>query len=272
MARLNAGPPPDIPILRIYSVGGGQKAGPLAGPSRGFPAAFRRQRESDNRELPMRLLLVEDDSMVGESVRQGLHQEGFAVDWVADGKAAELAIANNVYDLMLLDLGLPRKEGLEVLAALRRAGNRIPVLVVTARDAVRERVRGLDAGADDYLVKPFDLDELAARIRALLRRRAGRVEPIIEYGGLTLNPATREASLHGRPVALSPREFALLQALLDRPGAVLSRQQLEEKIYGWQEEVGSNAVEVYIHMVRKKLGQDFIKNIRGVGYMITRRS
>jgi two-component system response regulator QseB len=220
----------------------------------------------------MRLLLVEDDSMIGESVRHGLRQDGFTIDWVRDGRAAELALANAVYDLLLLDLGLPRKEGLEVLKTLRRQGNAIPVVVLTARDAVADRVRGLDAGADDYLVKPFDLDELAARIRALLRRRSGRAEPVMQVGTLTLNPATREVRLKGELVPLSAREFALLAAFLDRPGAVLSREQLEEKLYGWDQEVGSNTVEVYIHALRRKLGQDLIKNVRGVGYMVPRQS
>jgi two-component system response regulator QseB len=218
----------------------------------------------------MRVLLVEDDSMIGESMRQGLRQDGFTVDWVQDGRAAELAIENGVYDLMVLDLGLPRKEGLDVLKQLRRNGNQIPVLVVTARDAVADRITGLDAGADDYLVKPFDLDELAARMRALWRRRSGRTDPVIRHGRLIFNPATREVVYGDKPVALSAREFALLEALLDRPGAVLSREQLEEKVYGWGEEVESNTVEVYIHALRKKLGQDFIKNVRGVGYRVSK--
>jgi two-component system response regulator QseB len=220
----------------------------------------------------MRLLLVEDDSMIGESVQKGLRQDGFTVDWVRDGQAAELAWRTTEYDLMLLDLGLPRKDGLDVLKSARHSGNSIPVLILTARDAVRDRVRGLDAGADDYLVKPFDLDELAARIRALLRRRSGRADPVIEYGSLELNPAKREARLAGDVLKLSAREFALLEALLDRPGAVLSRAQLEERIYGWGEEVESNAVEVHIHSLRKKLGADFIKNVRGVGYKVIGRS
>jgi two-component system response regulator QseB len=218
----------------------------------------------------MRLLVVEDDPMIGESVQKGLRQDGFAVDWVRDGQAAELALANGVYELVLLDLGLPRKGGLDVLSGLRARGNAVPVLILTARDAVPDRVKGLDRGADDYLVKPFDLDELAARVRALLRRRAGRAEPLITHGNLTLNPATREASLAGKPLALSAREFALLEALLDRPGAILSRAQLEERVYGWGEEVESNTVEVYVHLLRKKLGTRFIRNVRGVGYTIPR--
>jgi two-component system response regulator QseB len=187
---------------------------------------------------------------------------------VQDGRAAELALATNPYDTLLLDLGLPRKDGLEVLASLRRRGNTIPVLVLTARDAVADRVKGLDAGADDYLVKPFDLEELAARIRALLRRKSGRADPVVQVGNLILNPATREVSLDGKPIALSAREFGLLHALVERPGAVLSRAQIEEKLYGWGHEVESNTVEVYIHSLRRKLGAHIIRNVRGVGYMV----
>jgi len=216
----------------------------------------------------MRLLLVEDDLMVGEAVRKGLHLDGFAVDWVQDGRAAEIAVEQEDYALMLLDLGLPKKNGLDVLKSVRAHGSRIPVLILTARDAVSDRVAGLDAGADDYLIKPFDLEELAARIRALLRRQSGRADPLIALGQLTLNPATHEVLLQGRQINLSAREFALLRALLDRPGAVLSRAQLEEKLYGWDDSIESNAVEVYIHALRKKLGSDFIKNVRGIGYMV----
>ena len=216
----------------------------------------------------MRLLLVEDDPMIGKSVQQGLQQDGFNVDWVVDGRAAELALGNAVYDLLLLDLGLPRKTGGEVLGTLRSQGNLIPVLVLTARDAVADRVKALDGGADDFLIKPFDLDELSARVRALLRRRAGRAAPSLRHGPLTLNPATHEVFLKQQPLILSAREFSVLAALLDRPGAVLSRTQLEDKLYGWNGEVESNTVEVYIHALRKNLGKDFIKNIRGVGYMV----
>jgi two-component system response regulator QseB len=216
----------------------------------------------------MRLLLVEDDAMIGESVCKGLRQEGFTVDWVRDGRAGESALDDHAHALLLLDLGLPKKEGLDVLKTLRQKGNAIPVLILTARDAVADRVAGLDAGADDYLVKPFDLEELGARIRALLRRRSGRAEAVIRHGGLTLNPATHEAAKDGQPLSLSAREFALLEALLDRPGAVLSVAQLQEKIYGWDDEIGSNTIEVYVHALRKKLGAAFIRNVRGVGYMI----
>lgn len=218
----------------------------------------------------MRLLLVEDDPMIGASAQQGLRQDGFTVDWAHDGQAAELALRTEKYDLLLLDLGLPKKGGLDLLRDLRLRGNAIPVLILTARDAVADRVKGLDSGADDYLVKPFDLDELAARIRALLRRRAGRADPVIRHGELTFNPATHEATFAGAPLELSAREFALLEALLDRPGAILSRAQLEERIYGWGEEIESNAVEVYVHSLRRKLGANFIKNVRGVGYRVAK--
>ncbi len=216
----------------------------------------------------MRLLLVEDDTMIGESVRQGLRQDGFVIDWVQDGKAAELALSNETYALLLLDLGLPKKGGLEVLKNLRSQRNPIPVLVLTARDAVTDRVKGLDAGADDYLVKPFDLDELAARIRALLRRQSGRIETELRCGDLTINPATHQVFLGAKEIALSAKEFAILYALIDRPGAVLSRVQLEQHLYGWDEEIESNAVEVHIHNLRKKLGSELIRNVRGVGYVV----
>jgi two-component system, OmpR family, response regulator QseB len=216
----------------------------------------------------MRLLLVEDDTMIGESVRLGLRQDGFVVDWVQDGKAAELALSNETYALLLLDLGLPKKGGLAVLKNLRAQRNSIPVLVLTARDAIADRVQGLDAGADDYLVKPFDLDELAARIRALLRRRSGRGETELRCGDLTMNPATHQVFLRAKEIALSAKEFAVLHALIDRPGAVLSRVQLEQHLYGWDEEIESNAVEVHIHNLRKKLGSELIRNVRGVGYLV----
>lgn len=220
----------------------------------------------------MRLLLVEDDPMIGAGVQSGLRQEGYSVDWVRDGAAAELAIANGVHELILLDLGLPRKTGLELLVGLRKRGFGLPVLVITARDSVADRVRGLDAGADDYLVKPFDLDELSARIRALMRRQGGRASPLIEHGPLSLNPATHEVFLNDLPVNLSGREFALLHALMEQPGVPLSRAQLEERIYGWDEEVESNTVEVYIHSLRRKLGAEWIRNVRGVGYRVPGKS
>ncbi len=216
----------------------------------------------------MRLLLVEDDAMIGEAVASGLKREGFTVDWVRDGKAADLALKIEEFDLLLLDLGLPLMNGFEVLKALRARGLKIPVLILTARDAVTDKVQGLDAGADDYVVKPFDLNELSARIRALLRRHAGRVEPVTEYLGVSLNPVTHQVVRDGKEISLSAREFALLEALLDRPGAILSRAQLEQRLYGWGEEVESNAIEVHIHSLRKKLGADFIRNVRGVGYRV----
>lgn len=216
----------------------------------------------------MRLLLVEDDAMIGAAAREGLRQEGHAVDWVRDGRAAELAIANGVYDLLLLDLGLPRRDGLAVLRELRARGTDLPVLVITARDAVADRVAGLDAGADDYLVKPFDLDELAARVRAVLRRRAGRAQSVLAVGALEIDTGARRVRWKGREVALSAREYALLEALADRPGAFLSRAQLEERLYGWEEEIGSNAIEVHIHALRRKLDPAFIRNVRGLGYTL----
>ncbi len=216
----------------------------------------------------MRLLLVEDDPMIGEPVLDALRAEHYAVDWVRDGGMAEAALAAQRYDLVLLDLGLPRRDGLTVLRALRDRHDRTPVLIATARDAVAERIAGLDAGADDYLVKPYDLDELLARLRALLRRAEGRAEPVYTHRGLSLNPATREASVDGRAVVLSAREWALLEALIARPGRVLSRAQLEEKLYGWKDEVSSNTIEVYVHSLRRKLGPDTIQNVRGVGYLV----
>lgn len=216
----------------------------------------------------MRLLLVEDDAMIGEAVQGLLRAEGHAVDWVRDGLQADAALRAQQYDLVLLDLGLPGRDGLDVLRALRARGDRSPVLIATARDAVAQRVQGLDAGADDYLLKPYDLDELLARIRALTRRAAGRAEPAYELHGVTVCPATREASVNGQPVVLSAREWAVLEPLVARPGVVLSRAQLEDKLYGWGDEINSNAVEVYIHGLRKKLGAGFILNVRGVGYMV----
>jgi len=216
----------------------------------------------------MRILLVEDDPMIGASVREGLRQDGFAVDWVQDGVAADTALAAETFDLVLLDLGLPRLSGSTLLERLRARKSDIPVIILTARDTVDDRIAGLDSGADDYVVKPFDLDELAARIRAVARRRAGRAAPRICYRDVELDPAGHSASLCGDPVSLAPREFALLMALLERPGSVLSRAQLEERLYGWGEEVESNTIEVYVHGLRRKLGTDLIRNVRGVGYMV----
>lgn len=216
----------------------------------------------------MRLLLVEDDAMIGRAMRQGLEAAGFVVDWVTDGRAAELALANGVYDLALLDLGLPGKDGMALLQDLRGRREPLPVMVVTARDAVADRIAGLNAGADDYVLKPFDLDELVARVRALLRRHAGSPAPQLECGALLLDPARREVRLRGEPVALSAKEFALLETLMQRPGAVLSRERLEDALYGWDHEVGSNAVEVHLHNLRRKLGAGVIGNVRGVGYKV----
>jgi len=216
----------------------------------------------------MRLLLVEDDSMIGAAAQQGLRHEGHTVDWVRDGREAEAAAVTGNYDLVLLDLGLPRKDGLTILKGWRAKGMAVPVLIITARDAVSDRVAGLDAGADDYLVKPFDLDELSARVRAVLRRRSGRTDAVIKVGALEIDTAARRVRFKGREVGLSAREYALLEALADRPGAYLSRAQLEERLYGWDEEIASNAVEVYIHALRRKLDSDLIRNIRGLGYTL----
>jgi len=218
----------------------------------------------------MRLLLVEDDTMIGEAVLDVLRAEHYAVDWVRDGEMADAAFRSETYDLVLLDLGLPRRDGLEVLRSLRARRQTMPVLVATARDAVADRVAGLDAGADDYVVKPFDTDELLARIRALIRRSAGHAEPVFSHKGVTLNPATREASVNGEAVTLSAREWAVLEPMLLRPGTVFSRIQLEEKLYGWKEDISSNAVEVYVHGLRKKLGADLIQTVRGLGYVVPR--
>ena len=219
----------------------------------------------------MRLLLVEDDAMIGAGIRTGLRQQGYSVDWVRDGEAGELATKTTPSDAILLDIGLPKKTGLELLAHWRKQKNAVPVLIITARDAVSDRIAGLDAGADDYLVKPFDLDELAARLRALLRRHSGRATPLIEHGALTLDPASHQVTLGGSPISLSAREFALLHSLLENPGVPLSRAQLEDRLYGWEEEIGSNAVEVYIHSLRRKLGNEWVRNVRGVGYLVPRQ-
>jgi DNA-binding response OmpR family regulator len=216
----------------------------------------------------MRLLLVEDDPHLGDGLMVGLRQQGYAVDWVKDGVAAELALATEPFDLVVLDLGLPRRSGLEVLRRLRAQGKATPVLILTARDATADKVAGLDAGADDYVVKPVDLDELAARVRALTRRAAGRAQPVLRHGELELDPAAHQVRLAGQPLELSPREFALLATLLENAGRVLTRSQLEASLYGWHDEPESNVLEVHIHHLRRKLGTDLIKTLRGIGYTI----
>lgn len=216
----------------------------------------------------MRLLLVEDDALLGDGICEGLRQAGFAVDWLRDGRAAQLALEDESHALMVLDLGLPRLSGMDLLAWLRGRGSALPVLILTARDTVQDRVQGLDSGADDYLVKPFDLEELAARIRALLRRQAGRAAPLIRHGALTLDPAAHLVTHDGKPVELSPREFTILEILLENAGRVQSRERLEQSLYGWEGEVESNALEVHIHHLRRKLGSNLIRTLRGVGYVI----
>jgi len=221
----------------------------------------------------MRVLLVEDDPMIGSVVQQELRDASYAVDWVRDGQAALTTLEALNYSLVLLDLGLPRVDGMEVLRSVRSARNDVPILVLTARDATEERVAGLDGGADDYLVKPFQMSELLARMRALTRRKEQAIGPTLSNGVLSLDPVTHEASVGGVggvAVRLTAREFSLLQSLLLRPGAILSRSELENRIYGWNEEVESNAVEFLIHSLRKKLGSDAIKNVRGVGWMVSK--
>ena len=218
----------------------------------------------------MRILLVEDDPQLGDGLTIGLRQAGFAVDWVKDGNSADRALQSETFDLAVLDLGLPRLSGMEVLSRARSRRQTLPVLILTARDATGDKVSGLDAGADDYLVKPVDLDELAARIRALTRRSAGRAAPLLTRGDLALDPAAHSVTLAGAPVELSSREFSLLQMLLENAGRVLSRSQLEQSVYGWRDEPDSNALEVHIHHLRKKLGSELIRTLRGVGYTIPR--
>lgn len=216
----------------------------------------------------MRLLLVEDDAMIGKSIREGLRRDGYVVDWVRDGWAGEHAVGEQTYDLLLLDLGLPRKNGIEVLNSVRRTGKTLPVLVITARDSVEDRVNGLDAGADDYLVKPFSMSELRARVRALLRRSSGRTESVLKCGDLELDTVDREVRLRGERVALSHRELALLERLMHKPGATVSKAALENSIYGWGEEVESNAIEVHVSKLRRKLGPSLIETVRGLGYRV----
>lgn len=216
----------------------------------------------------MRLLLIEDDYLLGNGIQIGLMQANYAVDWVTDGEAGEHAIKVETYEALILDLTLPKKGGLQILKDLRKRGDHLPVLILTARDTITDRVIGLDSGADDYLVKPFDLGELMARLRALLRRYNGRAMPIIQYGDLQLDPAAHTLTQAGQVITLSPREFAILQMLLENVGRVLSRNRLEESLYGWDEVIESNAVEVHIHNLRKKLGKDLIRTVRGVGYIV----
>ena len=218
----------------------------------------------------MRILLVEDDPQLGDGLTIGLRQAGFAVDWLKDGNSADQALQSETFDFVVLDLGLPRLSGMEVLTRARSRGQHMPILILTARDATGEKVAGLDAGADDYLVKPIDLDELTARIRALTRRSAGRAEPLLIHGDLALDPAAHTVTQAGLLVELSSREFSLLQQLLENTGRVLTRTQLEQSIYGWRDEPDSNALEVHIHHLRKKLGSELIRTLRGVGYTIAK--
>jgi DNA-binding response OmpR family regulator len=217
----------------------------------------------------MRLLLVEDDSMIGAAAQQGLRGEGHSVDWARDGREANAALRATEYDLVLLDLGLPHGDGLALLREWRARRREMPVVIVTARDSVGDRIAGLDAGADDYLVKPFDLDELSARIRAVMRRRAGRAESILKVGPLEMDTAAKRVKWKGKEVELSGREYALLEALGNRPGGFLTRAQLEERLYGWDEEIASNAVEVHIHALRRKLDPSLIRTVRGLGYSLS---
>ncbi|MGD8350838.1 MAG: response regulator [Gammaproteobacteria bacterium] len=218
----------------------------------------------------MRILLVEDDSLIGGAIERALRDAAHAVDWVRDGAGALAVAVNEEYALILLDLGLPNRDGIEVLRELRRNGLEAPIIIVTARDAVEERIRGLDCGADDYLVKPFSIDELEARIRAVVRRNHGAADAVLRSRILSLNTTTREATRDSKTQTLSGREYALLHALMLRPGSILSRDELEQQIYGWNEEVASNAIEFLIHGLRKKLGKDAIKNVRGLGWVVNR--
>jgi len=218
----------------------------------------------------MRILLVEDDPELGDGLTVGLRQAGFAVDWLRDGNSADQALQSEGFDLVVLDLGLPRLSGMEVLHRARSRGQTMPILILTARDATGDKVSGLDAGADDYLVKPIDLDELTARIRALTRRSAGRAAPLLTHGELSIDLAAHCVTLAGQEIELSSREFSLLQILLENAGRVLTRTQLEQSIYGWRDEPDSNALEVHIHHLRKKLGSELIRTLRGVGYTISK--
>ena len=220
----------------------------------------------------MRVLLIEDDRMIGAAVQQALKDAAYAVDWVTDGETAIHVAESEAYELALLDLGLPKADGRDVLQRLRVLGRRLPVIIVTARDSVDDRIDGLDLGAVDYLIKPFEIRELLARMRAVLRREGSGSRPLLSNGKLSLDPATREASFLGQTALLTAREFALLQALLALPGTILSRSELERQIYGWNEEIESNAIEFLIHTVRKKFGAAAIRNVRGMGWMVDRPS
>ncbi|MCC2638482.1 MAG: Response regulator arlR [Moraxellaceae bacterium] len=218
----------------------------------------------------MRILLAEDDIMLGEALQEALIAQGFAVDWLKDGESALAAATTEDFDLLVLDLGLPRRDGMDVLTQLRQRGKEVPVLILTARDTPPDRIAGLDAGADDYMLKPFDLGELGARIRALLRRRAGRARPEIRHGELRVDPAAQRVFLREQEINLPRREYMLLKELLDHVGEVLTRDKLEASLYGWMEEVESNALEVHVHHLRKKLYPELIRTMRGVGYLIPR--
>nr|WP_242486564.1 MULTISPECIES: response regulator [Pseudomonas] len=215
--------------------------------------------------------MIEDDVALGEGIHQALVREGYTVDWLQDGSSALHALLSETFDAVVLDLGLPRMDGLEVLRRLRDSGSNLPVLILTARDATEDRIAGLDAGADDYLVKPFDLAELKARLRALLRRSAGRARVVIEHAGICLDPSTQQVSYHGTPVPLTPKEYQLLHELLSPPGRVMTRDQLMQLLYGWNEEAESNTLEVHIHHLRKKFSSELIRTIRGVGYLVEER-
>jgi two-component system response regulator QseB len=219
----------------------------------------------------MRLLLIEDDVALGEGIHQALIREGYTVDWVKDGTGALHALLSEAFDVAILDLGLPKMDGLTVLRRLRESGSALPVLILTARDGTEDRIAGLDAGADDYLIKPFDLAELKARLRALLRRSAGRARVMIEHAGIRLDPTTQQVTYHNDPVALTPKEYQLLYELLSPPGRVMTRERLIQLLYGWNEEAESNTLEVHIHHLRKKFSSELIRTIRGVGYLVEER-
>jgi DNA-binding response OmpR family regulator len=219
----------------------------------------------------MRVLLIEDDILLGKAVRTGLEQQGHAVDWVADGQSASTAVLNNDFAALLLDIGLPKLDGMSLLRQLRAKNQSVPVIVITARDDVADRIAALDAGADDFLVKPFDLDELGARLRAVTRRAGGRASSDLVHGQLKVDPIARTVALDGHPINLTAREFAILTHLLEHRGKVISKQQLQDALYSWSDEIESNTVEVHVHHLRRKLGRELIKTMHGMGYMIDER-